>query len=71
MLFPLIVIVGQNDHKGSDLNKAANKGSDHKGASTTPDVAFVDHHAADAASRNMRVSSSVGPVDAPSAMAIA
>ena len=28
-------ITGQNDHKGSDLNKATNKGSDHKGATTT------------------------------------
>ena len=88
MLLPVVLVLAQNDHKGSDLNKAFN---DHKGATTTTDVAFADHHAAmsaalfgdisirctstscpaDAASRNMRVSSSVGPVDAPSAMAIA
>ena len=51
MLFPVLIILGQNDHKGSDLNKAANKGSDHKGATTTTDVAFADHYAAAAQER--------------------
>ena len=32
MLLPVVLVLAQNDHKGSDLNKAANKGSDHKGA---------------------------------------
>ena len=43
MLLPVVVVLAQNDHKGSDLNKAFN---DHKGATTTTDVAFADHHAA-------------------------
>jgi len=60
-LLPVVLVLAQNDHKGSDLNKAFN---DHKGATTTPDGAFADHHAA------ATTSSSVGPVDAPSAMAI-
>ena len=44
MLLPVVLVLAQNDHKGSDLNKAFN---DHKGATTTTDVAFADHlHAA-------------------------
>ena len=43
MLLPVVLVLTQNDHKGSDLNKAFN---DHKGATTTTDVAFADHHAA-------------------------
>ena len=43
MLLPVVLVLAQNDHKGSDLNKAFN---DHKGATTTPDGAFADHHAA-------------------------
>ena len=46
MLLPVVLVLAQNDHKGSDLNKAFN---DHKGATTTIDVAFADHHAAAAA----------------------
>ena len=42
MLLPVVLVLAQNDHKGSDLNKAFN---DHKGATTTPDGAFADHHA--------------------------
>ena len=41
MLLPVVVVLAQNDHKGSDLNKAFN---DHKGATTTTDVAYADHH---------------------------
>ena len=33
MLLPVVLVLAQNDHKGSDLNKAFN---DHKGASSCP-----------------------------------
>ena len=36
MLLPLVLVLAQNDHKGSAVNKAFN---DHKGATTTPDAA--------------------------------
>ena len=38
MLLPVVLVLAQNDHKGSDLNKAFN---DHKGATTTTDVAGI------------------------------